>query len=302
MTITPIVVRPQSLYAWLLAIRPKTLSATFIPCLIGTLMAPIELIQIHWILALCITLTAVCVQIANNLLNDVIDFQKGSDTKDRIGPTRVTSSGLLTSTQVLAASAAFLLLAFTFSVPLIAVGGVFFLVILLISFLLSYLYTGGPYPIAYTGISEPFVMIFYGLVTTIGAYYFQTLQLTADSLIAGIQMGALVMNLLIINNIRDIYEDRKSHKKTLVARFGLYFGKWELTCFTGLAFLLNGYWYLASHKLAAILPSAAILVALNMLRSVWRSPPSALYNRYLGEASLLIIVFGLLLIVGIRIG
>lgn len=294
--------QPQSIKAWFLAIRPKTLMAAVAPIIVGTLISNIPFAEMDWKIACSALIAAIMVTISTNLINDALDYKKGADSKERIGPTRVTQSGLLSSTQVLAGGFAFLFLAFLFAIPLILKGGLILFVLAIMSAICSYLYTGGPYPLSYTGLGEVFVIIFYGFVATLTSYYLQTGVITIDSFIAAMQMGSLATVMIAINNLRDIHEDSKTGKKTLAARFGLNFAKWETTFFIAFPFVLNFYWYFTDRFLTFYLPLTSLLIGINLIRQIWKHAPSRLYNRFFGEASLLIIVFGTLLILGMRLG
>jgi 1,4-dihydroxy-2-naphthoate octaprenyltransferase len=149
---------------WLLAARPKTLTASLSPVIVGTGLAygfspaPAR----PW-LAVVALLSATCIQIATNLVNDAADFEKGADTAERLGPTRVTQSGLLHGRHVMAAAGAFFLLAAMFGLPLIVAGGTPILVIGVLSIAAGYAYTAGPFPLAYLGLGEVFVILFFGV-------------------------------------------------------------------------------------------------------------------------------------------
>lgn len=301
MSVAKVKIKQNSLTAWILAARPKTLMAGIIPIIVGSFIAPVDFAEIDWGIVFSALIASVALQIATNLINDALDFKKGADTKDRIGPLRVTQSGLLTSTQVLAGGFGFLLCALLFALPLIFKGGIPLLVIVILSAICSYLYTGGPYPLAYTGLGEAFVILFYGFVATCSTYYLQYGAITPDALVAGFQMGCLTTVLIAINNLRDINEDSKTGKNTLAVRFGLLFGRWEITALILVPFFVNAYWYLSGRYLPFILPMTALLIGINLIRGVWKHYPSKLYNRFLGEASLLLMIFGLLLVLGMRL-
>lgn len=281
--------------------RPKTLVAGAIPILVGSFCSALPFSKMDWGILLSALLFSLLTQFSVNLINDALDFKKGKDTKNRVGPTRVTQSGLLTSSQVLSAGFALLFLAFLVSIPLILKGGIPIFAAIIASLMCSYLYTGGPYPLAYIGLGEVFVLLFYGFVAVISSYYLQTGKISQDSIVASLQIGLLATVLIAINNLRDIHEDRGTGKKTLAARFGVTFAKWEITLLIALPFLLNWYWYFTERFLTFFLPSTAMLIAYNLARGIWKHPPSKLYNRFLGEASLLLAIFGLMLVIGLHV-
>jgi 1,4-dihydroxy-2-naphthoate polyprenyltransferase len=156
---------------WLLAFRPKTLTAAIVPVLVATALAFADQQTVkYWVTAFAL-LSATFIQIGTNFINDAIDFKKGADTHERVGPKRVTQSGLLSEKKVLLGGFICFALATLFGVPLVIEGGVPILIIGLISLAMGYCYTGGPYPLAYRGLGDLFVLIFFGLVAVCGTYY-----------------------------------------------------------------------------------------------------------------------------------
>lgn len=295
-------IHSQSLTAWFLAVRPKTLMAGAIPVLVGSLTTFRYLHEVEWGIVFCALMVSLLIQIATNLFNDAIDFKKGADTDERLGPIRVTQSGLLSQQQVIAGAVACLLLATLFVYPLVMQGGTIIAFLFLSALVFTYGYTGGPFPLSYLGLGEIFVIIYYGFAATMIAYYLQAGFLTWDSFVLALQMGFLTTNLIAVNNLRDIEEDRKTKKLTLAARFGVAFGRWEITLLSALPFLLNFYWYFSGRFFVFLLPFATLLIAVNLIRGIWTHSPSRIYNRYLGEVSMLLAFFGLMQILGMRMG
>lgn len=293
-------IQSQSLAAWFLAIRPKTLMAGIIPVLVGSMMTFLYLNEIDWGILISALMVSLSIQIATNLFNDAIDCQKGADTKNRIGPIRVTQSGLLTHGQVFAGGTAFLLLSCLFAYPLVLKGGMVIAFLIFSSLICSYAYTGGPYPLSYLGLGELFVFLYYGFAATMTSFYLQAGFISRDSLVLGFQMGCLTTVIIAINNLRDIEEDQKTGKRTLAARFGILFGRWEITAFVVLPFLANIYWYFTGKVFVFLLPFATLLMAINLIKGIWMHNPSRIYNRFLGESSLILGLFGLMLILGMR--
>src|SRR5262249_10960709 len=167
-----------SLRTWLLAARPKTLTAAVVPVVVGTGLALGQGMAVLWP-ALAALVGAMLIQIGTNLTNDYYDFRKGADTHERVGPTRVTQSGLTSPQTVLAAGAACFALATLVGVALVARGGWPFVVIGLASVLAGWAYTGGPFPLGYLGLGDLFVMVFFGLVAVPGTFYAQALRVVA---------------------------------------------------------------------------------------------------------------------------
>lgn len=276
--------------AWLLAARPKTLSAAIVPVLMGTaLAAP----NISWPLFACTLLGAVLIQIATNFINDAIDFKKGADTGERLGPLRVTQAGLLTANAVMRGAVICLAGAALCGIPLILRAGWPLLAIGLVSMALAYAYTGGPFPLAYHGLGELFVILFFGVIAVGGTFYVQTLRLTREALLAGFAAGSLATVLIVINNLRDIESDRRSNKKTLAARFGPAFASGEVVVFALAPF--------AAVFEITWLPLLALPLALLVIAFALRSSGRAL-NRCLGMAGALQWAFGILFVIACSFG
>jgi 1,4-dihydroxy-2-naphthoate octaprenyltransferase len=201
---------------WLIGARHKTLPAAIAPVAVATALAGNDASLAPALLALVVSLS---LQIGVNYANDYSDGIRGTDT-ERVGPTRITASGLATPSSVKAAAfisfgvgaVAGLALAAMTSWWLIAVG--------LAAIAAAWGYTGGKNPYGYMGLGEIFVFIFFGVVATVGTFYVQTKEITLNSILISISMGAFACALLAINNIRDRALDEPVGKKTLAVRFG----------------------------------------------------------------------------------
>lgn len=281
--------------AWLLASRPKTLSAAIVPVLIGTALAVPR--PIHWALFACTLLGSVFIQIGTNFVNDALDFKKGADTGERLGPLRVTQAGLISAEAVLRGAYVCFVLAALCGVPLIYRAGWPLMLIGVLSIIAAYVYTGGPYPLAYNGLGELFVMIFFGFIAVGGTYYVQTQMMAADVLLAGFAAGSLAVVLIAINNLRDVAGDRKSNKRTMAVRLGEPLARLEIAFFAlapfaaivAIAFWRGQRWLL--------LPLLALPLAVALLVRVWRSSGAEL-NRCLAMAGGLQWITGILFVVG----
>ena len=287
-----------ALKAWLLAMRPKTLTSAVIPIVAGSALAYSQGAAASWILALFALGSAFCIQIGTNLINDALDFKKGADTSDRIGPARVTQMGWLTMQQVFVGGLLFFLMAILLGIPLIIKGGSILILVLGASVLCGYLYTGGPFPLAYIGLGDLFVLLFFGFVSTMAVFYIQTGYVDLFSFLAGAQIGLLDTVLIAVNNLRDIHGDAKVKKMTLAVRFGVLFSRWEITLLILSSYALNVLWLFSGYWLAALLTSFTWPVAAILLMSIWRNEPGSIYNKYLGIAALLHFSFGVLLSFG----
>ncbi len=204
---------------WALAARPKTLPAAVAPILVGTGVA-IHEDGFHALSATMALLTALFLQIAANFANDALDFKRGADTAERMGPTRVTSSGLISHRAVMIATGVALALATATGLVLVARGGWPLLVLGIASVICAVAYTGGPFPIGYLGLGEVFVFLFFGLAAVTGSAWVQTLDLTPLSLAAAVPPGALAVGILIVNNLRDLPTDAVAGKRTVAVRIG----------------------------------------------------------------------------------
>jgi len=274
--------------AWILAARPKTLSASVVPVLVGTALAH----SVNWITFGCALGGALFIQIGTNLVNDALDFKRGADTSTRLGPLRVTQAGLLSARTVLIGAIVCFVIAALFGIPLVIRAGWPLLVVGLTSIAAAYAYTGGPYPLAYHGLGELFVMIFFGFIAVGGSYYVQRLQIDRNVLLAGFAVGCLAVALLAINNLRDIGNDRASNKRTLAVRFGEDFGRLEIVICVLVPFL----------AIAPItwVPVVALPLAWVVLRCVQRAKGAEL-NRCLAMAGALQWAFGILFVIGMAL-
>jgi len=211
--------RPSAWYLWFLAARPKTLPASIAPILLGTGVA-IHKGGFHASTAIMALLTALLLQIAANFANDALDFKRGADTHERTGPTRIVASGYVSANAVLWATAITLALAILTGLYLVWRGGWPFLLLGLFAVICAVAYTGGPWPLAYLGLGEVFVFLFFGPIAVTGTAYLQTLDLTILSLVASIPSGLLAVCILIVNNVRDLEQDRRANKHTVAVRIG----------------------------------------------------------------------------------
>lgn len=208
------------LKSWVLAARPKTLPAAVVPVWAGCLVAWSMNGALSWRLAVVTVFGALFIQIATNFFNDVIDAEKGADTDRRLGPKRAAAGGLL-SPRALYQGAIFLLVqAMVCGVFLFQARGWPILLIGIPSLYLSYGYTGGKFPLAYLGLGELFVILFFGLVAVAGTVFIQTGEWPMRAWLVGLQIGLLSAVLIAVNNYRDLEEDRAAHKRTLVVRWG----------------------------------------------------------------------------------
>ncbi|HYI13715.1 MAG TPA: 1,4-dihydroxy-2-naphthoate polyprenyltransferase [Thermoanaerobaculia bacterium] len=282
---------------WLLAIRPKTLSAAIVPVLMGSALAAHEPAAISWWVFWCALGSSVLIQVATNLINDAIDFKKGADTGERLGPIRVTQAGLVSAEAVMRGAWACLIGAALFGVPLLYRGGWPILIVGLASIAMAYAYTGGPFPLAYHGLGELFVLLFFGFIAVGGTFYLHSQQYTRSAVLAGFAAGSLAAVLLVINNLRDVEGDRRSNKRTLAVRFGERFARFEIVFFVLAPFAAIVLLAALRDRWGFTLPVVALPLALLLLVRAFRSKGAEL-NRCLALGGALQWAFGLLFVVG----
>ncbi|MBK6535646.1 MAG: 1,4-dihydroxy-2-naphthoate polyprenyltransferase [Deltaproteobacteria bacterium] len=218
---------------WLLATRPATLTAALSPVMVGAAAAwrASGGLGYRWGAVVAALLGAMFIQVGTNLANDVFDFEKGADTAERLGPTRVTQAGLLSPSQVRAGMVASFALATAAGVYLTAVAGWPIVAIGVASIASGVAYTGGPYPLGYNGLGDVFVFVFFGLVAVGGTAFVALGHVPALALALAVPVGALATAVLVVNNVRDHVTDVRAGKRTVVVRFGRRFGVAEyLAC------------------------------------------------------------------------
>lgn len=282
----------------LLAFRPKTLTAALVPCLAGTaLVRATGLSWDGWVLFYAL-MASFLIQIGTNLVNDAVDFKKGADTEKRIGPQRITQAGILTARQVMFLGTLCFALAILCGIPLVLKGGGAIIVIGLVSVLMGYAYTAGPFPLAYLGLGDLFVILFFGLLAVMGIVFLNTGEWREEAFILGLQIGLHATVLIAINNLRDRRGDQLVNKKTLAVRFGEKFSRWEIATLCFLPFLLNLYWWFEGYKIPALISLFALPLAVKVTKNIFSTEPGAIYNKFLGQGAGLHLVFGLLLALG----
>jgi 1,4-dihydroxy-2-naphthoate octaprenyltransferase len=281
---------------WLLAARPRTLTAAVAPVLVGTAVAAASG-GFRPLPALAALLTAMCLQIGTNFANDYHDFQRGADTHERVGPKRVTQSGLVAPRTVRAAALAMFGGALVLGIYLAAIGGWPILVTGLASIAAGWAYTGGPWPFGYHGLGDVFVFVFFGLVATVGTTYVQLHAAPRAVWIAAIPIGALATAILVVNNLRDIATDERAGKHTLAVRLGPAGTRVEYVLLLAVAFAAP-FTLLPFAGMSVLLPMVALPLVLQPLRIVLFGKGAEL-NAALGGTARLHLVYGVLLALGL---
>jgi 1,4-dihydroxy-2-naphthoate octaprenyltransferase len=211
---------------WVDATRPKTLPAAVAPVLVGSALAWREGSFKPGAAAACLGF-ALLVQVGTNFANDYYDARKGADTAERVGPRRAVASGLVKPETMRAAMWAVFGAAFCVGLTLLAYGGWPLLLVGVASILCGVAYTGGPYPLAYHGLGDVFVFLFFGLVAVGATEFVQSGALSWAGVVGGAGVGALATNILVANNYRDVETDAKADKRTLLVRWGRGYGRWQ---------------------------------------------------------------------------
>ena len=291
---------PRKLHSWLLASRPKTLLASVVPVVIGSALAVSEnqFVLIYSMIALACSLL---IQIGTNFVNDLYDFLKGADNEKRKGPERVLASGWISVNEMKIASVLVFLVSFLLGLYLVYVGGKVVLIIGVLSILAGIAYTAGPFPLAYNGLGDIFVFLFFGIVGTMGTYYVQAHNFSKLSFIVSLPVGGLITNILVVNNYRDIEEDRAARKKTLAVLFGKVFTRFEYIFLITVSFLVPAVLYINfNFGYKILLPYLSLPIAINLIRMLYKLDGQEL-NKTLELTAKFSALFGLLFSLGLII-
>lgn len=284
-----------SLFDWIAAARPKTLGAAIAPVVVGCALAEKIAGKFDWTLALCTLGSCGALQIATNFFNDALDSIKGADTQARIGPRRITAAGRADAGTVKIAAWMMLGLATLLALPLFEARGLPILFIGIPSLYFCFGYTGGPVPLAYRGLGELFVILFFGLVAVTGTAFVQSGEWYEAAVVAGFQIGCLSTVLIAINNLRDVGEDRQTGKKTLAVRLGVGFARAEIVLLIVAAHVAGFYWVLHGWQRAFTLPLATLPIGLFVAWRVIVEPPGRGHNRLLAMSGVQLPVFAALM-------
>ncbi len=282
------------LQAWFLALRPKTLTVSLSPVILGTAVAWHFQGRLLWGPLLAAIAAAALIQVGTNLFNDVGDYLRGTDTPDRLGPPRATAQGWLTPAQVKAGAWLAFALALLCGFYLARHGGWPIVFIGLASLAAGWAYTGGPFPIAYRPLGEVFVWVFFGLVAVGGSYYLQTLALGSSALIAGSLIGIHAAAVITVNNYRDLDGDARSGKNTLAVIMGRPATQ-RVYQFEMLAPYLGLCALIPDLGPAAALPLLSLPASLVLVRRFRQTAPGPIFNTLLAQTAGLQLLFALLL-------
>lgn len=290
------------LRVWLMATRPATLTVALAPVMVGAAVAyfAVGRAGLRAGPLLAAALGAVFLQIGANLANDVFDYEKGADTAERLGPTRVTQAGLLSPRAVRAGMVASFAGAMAAGVYLTAVAGWPIVAIGLASIASAVAYTGGPYPLGYNGLGDVFVFVFFGVVAVCGTAWVSAGTLPLLALAASVPVGALATAVLVVNNTRDHATDVKAGKRTVVVRFGRAFGVAQYAACWAVAALVPAALAVWAGSAWPLLAWLTLPPGVALARKVARDTGRAL-NPVLGATAGLLFVYAALFAAGLAL-
>jgi 1,4-dihydroxy-2-naphthoate polyprenyltransferase len=292
---------PGSISAWVLAIRPPTLTAAIVPVAVGTGVALRDGYREPWA-ALAALVGALALQIGANFANDLSDFRRGADNEQRLGPPRATQLGLLTQQQVTAAIMVSFAVATLAGIYLVILAGWPIVAIGLASMVAAVTYTGGPWPFGYRGLGELFVFVFFGVVAVAGTYYVQAGTISAHVIGASIPVSLTVTAILVVNNVRDIDTDRLAGKYTLAVYLGRRLARTEFIVVLAGAYLAAAaLWLLGDFSGWVLLSWLSVPAALMPAGIVLANSDGPAMNRALRSTARLHLLFGMLLAVGVTL-
>ena len=259
-------IKRNSLQAWILAARPKTLTGAVTPVLIGTALAAMDG-HFEWLPALICCVFASLMQIAANFINDLFDFLKGTDREDRLGPERACAQGWISLQAMKTGIIVTVTLACLIGCTLLFYAGWELIIVGVLCVLFAFLYTTGPYPLSYNGWGD-----------------------------------VLVITLLVVNNYRDREADARSGKQTIIVRFGEKFGRYFYLALGITASLLCLRFLSEGHFYAGLLPQLYLIPHFFTWKKMIRIYNGKKLNNILGETSRNMLLMGVLLSLGLLLG
>ncbi|MDR3326036.1 MAG: 1,4-dihydroxy-2-naphthoate octaprenyltransferase [Rhodospirillaceae bacterium] len=285
--------------SWILAIRPRTLSLSVVPVVVGSSIAWSECSKIDCFALPLILIAAISIQICSNLYNDAIDYECGCDGSDRIGPLRVTATGLLSSSQVKHGAFFCMIIAMLSGTSLVWIGGWPILLLGLISLFATLFYTSGPLPISYTPFGEVCALIFFGICAVAGTVWLHIGYLTNVSVLSGIAVGCFSSAVLLVNNYRDVASDIRVGRHTLSIIIGSRASCWIYCALMTIPFillpLLNN---LLQNKHVLIVFLCAPF-SLLMIRKFFHENVGPIFNKILSQTAQIQLIYGILLCFGL---
>lgn len=287
--------------AWFLALRPKTLPAAVIPVLVGAACAG-RAGDLSWLTTTVCLTCSVLLQVTSNFANDVFDFEKGTDTSDRVGPARAVAQGWISAPDMKRATAIALSAAAGAGLYLVWLGGwpLFWLGVL--ALICAVAYTAGPFPLGYNGLGDVCVFFFFGPVAVCGTTYLNTRSVNIEAWVACVAVGALTTAILVVNNVRDEATDRLTGKRTLAVRWGRSSGVVEYALLLAAAYVSPCVLFVKTELAwPVLLPLVTAPLGGRLVLQLHRTRGSAL-NGTLARTAQLLVLFGLLFALGISLG
>jgi len=288
----------SKLDAWILASRPKTLLAALVPVIVGTSIA----INDHKFKPVAAIIALICsflIQIGTNFVNDLYDFLAGTDKSERLGPKRAVASGFLSVSEMKIGIIISFGLSFLLGLYLVYITGWEILLLGIISIVAGIAYTAGPFPLAYNGLGDLASFLFFGLVGTVGTYYVQAQEITATVFWSSIPVGALITNILVVNNYRDRLEDMSNGKHTLAVIIGDRFTRIQYVLFMIISYLILIVVFITyKQSILVFLPLLSLPLSLKLIKMIYTLRGKEL-NKALELTAKLSALYGLLFAIGI---
>lgn len=294
-------IKKHSLKAWLLAARPKTLTGAAVPVMIGSAFAYTDAQEnIRFVPLILCFLFAFIMQIDANFINDYFDFIKGNDDETRLGPERACAKGWIDAPVIKKAMIYTTLSGGVVGLPLVYYGGWMTILVGLLCMVFAFLYTTS---LSYRGLGDVLVLVFFGFIPVCMTYYLvmpsHLPQFSWETVYAALLCGLVIDNLLIVNNYRDIDNDRRVGKRTLIVRLGAERGR-DLYWATGMLIALSGFVFILTHRTwAAILPLLYVYLHLKTYHRMVKINQGRELNLILGETARNIFIYGLTLSAGL---
>jgi len=293
-------IRPSAMRIWVCAARPRTLPAAVAPVVVGSAMAAHDHRFDPAAAGICLAF-ALLVQVGTNFANDYYDFVHGADTAARVGPRRAVASGLVAPAAMRRAMASVFAAAFAVGLGLVHWGGPWMLAVGAASILCGIAYTGGPWPLGYRGFGDALVFVFFGLVAVSITYFVQAGRITPYALLAGVPMGLLAANILVVNNYRDADTDAAANKRTLVVRFGRRPTRAQHAASLCIALAVPAIYWAAGFGPWCLLPLLTAPLAWSHIRRMAAGRAPSDYVALLGDTGRFIAIYAALFAAGILI-
>ncbi|TYP95291.1 1,4-dihydroxy-2-naphthoate prenyltransferase [Fodinibius salinus] len=289
----------SKLKIWVHAARPQTLAAAFVPVCVGSSLAFHDG-QFNSTATIVALICAFLIQIGTNFANDYFDFKKGADTDERLGFERATAKGYVSTEAMRNATAITMGIAFILGLYLVWIAGWEILCLGILSIIFGLLYTGGPFPLGYNGLGDLFVFVFFGIVAVMGTYYVNALQWSVAAFWASLAVGALCINILVVNNLRDIEQDRLAGKNTLGVIFGEQILRWEYSLMILLALVIPLYFFFQlKYDYSIFIPYFSLPFAGILLNTIWTESDKRKLNKTLEHTAQYMTLYAVLFSGGI---